>query len=548
MTTATATPASSVSIRNQRWRIKTRFTTTSPLHIGSGDVTTDDRHPSLRAPGKDGQPGKLNDIQAVVKDYQGRPCLPGTAIKGVLRAWAESVLTQRGDPQDIRDAKARINRIFGPREVGKNSAAEAGWAEFCTATIVTLDSDVVARCKDFVPYWHQMETGIVEGNVQRAQYTGILSHVCIDRHYGTAAHNKLFFEEFVPEGISFDVEIDATRLDEGDIAFLLAVLSQGATHATHPWQFGANGADGWGRMSVGDIKVWQCQSVLDFTETPVGFACCTTPVDQIVPTVISPQPPACISMTLMLACNGPFLVNDASQTQGKVGNDEKGVDDEEADDSTPSNKLPNFVPLRRASGRVWLPASSFRGVLRSHAEFLLYSLNENADPACIERVFGKTSQQSRLRIEEFTEVGKSPIRQQDFVAIDRFTGGAANRAKFDSAFADRPTFITKLTLSLQGLNSADIALLRKAMHDICSGQRTVGWAGSKGYGEFSGLMSGVNDSDFTQTVGAPVGLFDNTPNETCTQWNAGQIRAIMVERRDNGDHRTSAKRFTLCRK
>ena len=142
--------------------------------------------------------------------------------------------------------------------------------------------------------------------------------------------------------------------------------------------------------------------------------------------------------------------------------------DEDAVEGVGAKKDTNFKPLRRATGDAWLPSSSFRGAVRQRAEFLLRSLNENVtgDPngptgdGPIERIFGQSSLAARLKIAEFTEVGDRLVGRQDFVAIDRFTGGAADRAKFDAEYADKPTFKTTLVLDLDGLKRMDVALLR----------------------------------------------------------------------------------------
>lgn len=475
-----------------RWRITGTFTTTSPLHIGSG---TQFDHSRL----KDDN-GSPCDIQAVVKDYResekARPCIPGSALKGVLRAWAKEMLSD-AEP-------AKLNRIFGDQEIEK-VAVEAGWAEFNTAFVVEPSSEQLALFETNVPYW-------------RAQsLTGILSHVSIDRFTGAAAHNKLFYEEFVPEGITFQVEIDATRLDEDDVALLLAILEFGSNHATHPYQFGANGADCWGRMK------WKLDEVTQFdrgmnkkNSGSVGFESCTKTV-ALAPVQVSPQPPPHLSASLMLAMRGPFLVNDASRTK------HDGMTDDEKKDHT------NFTPLRRANGSVWLPASSFRGALRERAAFLLHSINPQAtlDNGPIERIFGKTSQSARLVIEEFAELKRCGTRRQDFVAIDRFNGGAAEGAKFDATYADEPQFRTKLTLRLAGLKPHDVALLRVALHDVCQGRVPLGWGASKGYGEASGTLSQGNHPVVPQDWNAPQSLFAGELEDEVVRWLETQLSPLI---------------------
>ena len=158
-----------------RWRIRGSFTTTAPMHVGSGANT---EHSSIIVQNK-----APCDVAAVVMDYQGHPCIPGTALKGVLRAWAE---------QFFPDESAAIVRIFGHQDVTAPTA-ESGWAEFTTAFIRTLTQTDLEQFEKRVPYW------------QPDRCTGIFSSVCISRKTGAAQANKLFYQEFVPEGVSFEV-------------------------------------------------------------------------------------------------------------------------------------------------------------------------------------------------------------------------------------------------------------------------------------------------------------------------------------------------------
>ncbi|MDR3636736.1 MAG: TIGR03986 family CRISPR-associated RAMP protein [Isosphaeraceae bacterium] len=457
-----------------RWRISGLFTTTAPMHIGSGAVLERDEDEC--------------DVASVVRDHQGRPCIPGTALKGVLRAWAERFFA---------DESAAIVRIFGDRGLTAPTA-EAGWAEFSTAMIrMPAQADRV-RLARYVPYWRQHRCA------------GIVSNVCINRNTGAPQANKLFYQEFVPEGVSFDVEIAATRLTDGEVALLLAILEQGAAHPTHPYQFGANAADGWGRcawLRLG-VKQWRSSRGTNFAQGGVGYDCCDVPWESGAPTPQAGEAPPHVSAELALSFQGPFLVDDASRARTDAAND-------------PENAArANFTPLRRSTGGIWLPSSSFRGALRQRTEFLLRSLDENAtgDPnehlgsGPIERIFGQTSRAARLTIEEFSEDGRCPTRRQDFVAIDRFTGGAADGAKFDAEYADRPTLKTRLVLDLDGLERQDVALLALSLRDVCRGNVTFGFGAGKGYGEARGELTSFTWSgakaDWNVPASAATGTID----------------------------------------
>lgn len=457
-----------------RWQIRCRFTTVSPMHIGDGDVVASD-HPALQHEDRAGQVVS-NDIQSVVRDHQLRPCIPGSAIKGVLRGWAELML--RGD-----DDRHRIERIFGKRDSGgKRSTAEAGWAEFCTAVVCVPETQVIsATFRRFVPFWFEDLQEDSSGRSQsRTCFTGILSHVSIDRKMGTASHNKLYFEEYVPEGISFDVEINATRLSQSDIEFLVSIMEAGSEHSTHPWQLGANGANGWGRIRCSQLRVLKCPEQLNLSDPPVGFGCCTEPVTTAA-CELTVEPPPHIALGFSLSCHGAFLVNDASRAKrDDMSDDEK-------------YKHTNFTALRKADGSVWFPASSFRGVLRSHVEYILRSLNPDIDsdpntPTAdgpVQRLFGTTAQRASILLTEPSEKGQSATKLQDFVAIDRFTGGAADGAKFDATYSETPGFYGLMIVNLSHVQESDIVLLARALQDKLAGAKNAGWGSSKGYGQFS---------------------------------------------------------------
>ncbi len=440
--------------QQNRWKIRGKLTTESPLHIGNGDATS---HVKL-----------INTVTAIERDHTGNPCIPGSAIKGVIRSWAERYYKQSGDS---------IRRIFGDSETG------AGLAEFYPATWIPPDTDQLQQFEATLPYW------------QPEKCTGILSHVCIDRHYGTAEEGKLFSEEFVPERVSFDLEIFAERLSDEDIQLLLAILEHGSNCDADPIQFGANGADGWGRVSweLKDVSQSGPQDVT-FDEQAMAFTRAWHPANLAL---LDPprSDPRFVTMSIELQCHGAFLVNDTSRTHRDEG-----------------DNLPNFFPLRRADGGAWLPASSFRGALRQRAEFILRSLNPNAtgDPngivgdGPIERLFGVTGYAARLKLKEPMEIQqKRPNNQfgyaetylQDFVAIDRFTGGAANEAKFEAITVWKPIFKICLVVDTpeEETKQSDLALLLKVVHDLCSGLVPLGWGGAKGLGDVKGKAQLLND-------------------------------------------------------
>lgn len=437
---------------SDRWRITGMFQTLSPLHIGSGHVTTDPR--LLNEKNR-----TMCDVQEVVKDYQGRPCIPGSAFKGSLRSWADRWLDK-----DVHGQ--RIARLFGHKNAD-DPHGEAGRIEFRTCLRYGLNNTDFAHSA-FVPYWNADRT------------TGIMSHVAIDRDTGTAKGGMLFFEEFVPEGVWFEVNIEILRANEEDVAWFRGVLKAATQHENFPLSFGSNFGNGWGRVR------WSCEK-LTRIETRTGVASDETHV--AIPSIqLIPDNSKIYGLTLKF--EGPLLVNDTSR-----------IKKSDSDKNEP--KLPNFVALKKANGDTWLPASSFRGSFRSRFEFLAkskYSDNPKKVEEIVRSIFGDTSDSARLVIEEFNEdrsdwtqsekaAGTCQLRQQDFVAIDRFTGGASDGAKFDALCAFEPKLKSRLILKNEVSQDA-MNFFEETLNDLADGLLGFGFGTSKGYGETKAEIEG----------------------------------------------------------
>jgi hypothetical protein len=152
--------------------------------------------------------------------------------------------------------------------------------------------------------------------------------------------------------------------------------------------------------------------------------------------------------------------------------------------------------------KVLLPASSLRGALRSQAERILRTLRPEAtgDPwgsvdreGLIERLFGHAGQRARLECADFLStkpVGPPdsdpekfvPRHPQEFVAIDRFTGGVAGAKKFDAEAVYRPSLVGTLSLPLDAVAPAALGLLALVLRDLSEGDITLGAKAAIGYG------------------------------------------------------------------
>ncbi|MBK9316280.1 MAG: hypothetical protein IPM55_18860 [Acidobacteria bacterium] len=178
--------------------------------------------------------------------------------------------------------------------------------------------------------------------------------------------------------------------------------------------------------------------------------------------------PMNLSVDVILRFDGNFLVNDPSKV--KKPND--------------NSDLPNHFPLLDRDGKVLLPASSIRGALRSQAEKILrtiggecaacypddkgprkacdtvYSVSDierKLCPAC--KIFGAPGWRSPIEITDFTPSLKgegSRVDKQEFLAIDRFTGGGADGLKFNATSQFKPTLNGKISVDLAKLVTAGV--------------------------------------------------------------------------------------------
>ncbi len=186
-----------------------------------------------------------------------------------------------------------------------------------------------------------------------------------------------------------------------------------------------------------------------------------------------------------------------------------------------------FVTVfRNGREEVYLPGSSLKGVLRSHAERITRTLNPEAacnplagkdseEPSCgacfdkrkdkdekldtptvykdsclICKLFGSTWLAGRLATSDAYAVGELPRPQRrDGVGIDRFTGGAARGAKFELEVVTEGIFAT--TLYLRNFELWQLALIGFLLQDLKDGLIRIGMGKSRGLGKIRGVVKNM---------------------------------------------------------
>lgn len=462
------------------------LTSRTGLHVGSGagDATTD---------------------ALLRRDAQGDWLIPGTALAGALRSVATRLAPRLGGTAcqsltGMQDGAAPCGclacRLFGDirpthgSSGGEQAKASALWVE--NLRLLALPSGA-----------------------------GIRDMVGIDRVDGSPARaaRAKYDLEVLPAGARFQLHLELESGEEALARLLAAALAEWLEGRA--W-IGGRAASGLGafeleNLECSELELAKTDALMAFLRGDEPGAAQTARPEWLAQHLVEARrmrtaakadlPVARCYATFLLSvqAQGPLLVNDATQA-ALTGFDS--------------------APLRDPQGRVpLLPGSGLRGVLRTRAERIartLASLDHPdaagfaaACPACSPlareqdplascdallrrqkartgeepeahlclgcRLFGSPRRGSRLLVEDALLEGDAPmLKPRDFVALDRFTGGASGGAKFDALALWKPRFAARIHLA--DPEPWELGWLALVLRDLAEGQLTLGMGRSKGFG------------------------------------------------------------------
>lgn len=407
-----------------------------PLHVGSGErlsVLTD-------AP--------------VLRDRQGRPYLPGSSLRGVLREHCEREHALLGLERAV------LVRLFGPasHEIGE-------W-------------DRQGRLK-------VMDTRLDLGD----QDAEVRDHVRHDRKQGSAADGGKFDQE-----VSFATRGEVRLVYEGDGADdPELILLRAALRALERGRMAMGGKSAWGlglcRAEGTTYRVVDRSSpagLSGYLRTRLGDpddACLESlpeapwTLESSTGAVVHSLPPlSWLRLQIDWVFDGPMLV--AGPCQG-----------DRPDVAGESQLALEAVYQSDAAGNPLLPGSSLRGALQAHARRIAATLEQGE---VAERLFGcidsdgkKTGRRGLLRMGDGSLTEPCPPLLMRHVAIDRITQFAADGRLFDAAALQSPVFRNEIHLTWNPedpLDGAAVALLLFALRDAGLGDLWVGSRTTRGYG------------------------------------------------------------------
>jgi len=153
------------------------------------------------------------------------------------------------------------------------------------------------------------------------------------------------------------------------------------------------------------------------------------------------------------------------------------IEEQAARLSLPANATELDKLKARASLNV--PLASCDALLKGYLKTIKETKETQLCLGCL--LFGSTRRGSRLTVEDAFSEKDLPRKVLDFLAIDRFTGGGKEGAKFDAIGLWKPAF--RVRLHLENPSVWELGWLMLTLRDIADGLVPVGFGAAKGFGQ-----------------------------------------------------------------
>jgi CRISPR/Cas system CSM-associated protein Csm3 (group 7 of RAMP superfamily) len=487
-----------------RWLFLGTLTTRSPLHVGDGES-------ALLHQRATGTPVPERPIRysTICRDHEDKAYIPGSSIKGSLRALVLGLHNQEDAKGGLQDGGwASLLGWDNPSAQGAEGGKLEFWDAFHVGGKGTNGETIAARPTNLEqagrdrrrPWWvFERRTCVAVG-------------VSLDRRTRSARKKLLDHLEYVPAGETFQLEISGDNLSDQEALRALALLHRLDSGAA---RLGAQASNDWGcvsfrlekvcRLDQSNLEAWASRPEPGLSALPPLANHERDQMWQEAGRLTISAPPRRLVFHLELTFASPWIIRDPRQRER--------VDALRDGNANGQERPPGMSFVVDEDGRPFVPAESLRGALRARAEMILRTLGLHCDkhPAEIEpvctrhqttaggleavgrhdlaaRLFGMAGWMGPLRTARLTSQDQptAPLRQES-VAIDRFTGGAADELKFDAELATESTLQGELTLDLDRLAAVDpklasLGLLLLVLRDLVEGDIPIGAGSSRGQG------------------------------------------------------------------
>lgn len=456
---------------SEKHRFRCKLQLQAPLHIGSSDVSEE-------------------TDAAILRDSKQNILLPGTSIAGVFRSRAEEYWGQEN---------ALVHRFFGspPGKMKKDGLVSK----------MVFDDAFIEN-----PGFQEIRDGVGINRQTLSARTGVKYD--FEVVYANAELEVWFSVDLTDDEVDDFKKMISPVLDEfSQCIFIGGKASRGL---------------GWGQLVVKDVYVFPFfrnkQSIIGYlTGTPEDTwqSYRSSPEDYLKQQVTSPSQNShwwgsiLIDLTLKTE-NEPFVVK-SGLPKGQTECDVEFVTGKLYDSRANAFKDVEFIP-----------GASIKGIFRARAEKILrtFDLKGIADPTDhefvrelkkeVEKLKGKESSERAKNIHQllgpvcglfgspYTKarvffmdafpVDGNPVlperrKRFDHVAINRFTGGAMSKAKFESEVVYKTDFRCRIYLENPKLE--ELALIGHVLKDLYLGDLRFGYGKTKGYGKLRGEVQKV---------------------------------------------------------
>jgi CRISPR/Cas system CSM-associated protein Csm3 (group 7 of RAMP superfamily) len=451
----------------------------------------------------------------VCRDYANRAYIPGSTLRGSLASF-------------LNEKTPFYRKFFGFTDEETENAPAARQAGLLRVYDARMQ---VAPEKE-------REFSALPGFFQE-RHTFLRHSVSISPVTGTAAKGKLFCYELVPQGSVFTVQFQIESrnkaqkgkprpesLTEEEMAQLLALADLWNTEAV---AIGSGVTKGYGRIQ------WEMERVEVLTEEDErcwlkSDSLEPPPMTQITDAVphsdigdISALPAeaekdsAPFSFNLDILPDGPLLINEPGYVQDKSEQKEGEI-----------FPVLEYSRNSRNGKEALIPSRTLAGAIRGRARRILttiahqhYAVPENEVGEKIEPLirefFGSEDRRGALRLTEARGAATEHI--QNFIGVDRFTGGVNDGANYKVRAADCEKLSTAdCLLDRRLLPDGDWwkGMLLLVLLDGMDGDMQIGWGKAKGYGRVRFQLR--HGKDGSKLFGDRHTLLKEIGSEAAKQW------------------------------
>ncbi len=363
----------------------------------------------------------------------------------------------------------------------------------------------------------------------------IRHRIRLNQQTGVVDEGALFDIEVGPEGITFPFILRYRGAHLTDrLKDVLYSWTQGMTF------FGGSSSTGKGMFKLKELEVfgWYIKNRLDDYIENYGFRNICKPDElkkalsgiQLDSSSITPSPnyiPRWPKIEYGIEIKSPLLTNDPIAALFDLNNHDAVVFKK---------------PVWNDGGieyRPVLKGESIRGIVRTAfaREYGLFDKDHEDCTCSLCKTFGNEHEAGKLNFEDLT-IGSPVTKHFDHVAIDRFTGGAADKKKFDDcSLAGSPNLPIKLTGRLwvrteildDDKFKVEKEKLVKAFCDVRDGLYPLGAKGGIGYGWVSSFKITEGPDDIKKKINK-----DSNPLNAESAGEKTELPAVNVPGLDPG--------------